>query len=71
MIGGAKIFFIFEDFDRQCLDVFMVVTSLLFCNDVSKPLSWSVSITINPLFLIIILLDVLEQNIQTRWNLVN
>ena len=29
MIGGAKNFFIFEDFDRQCLDVFMVVTNVI------------------------------------------
>ena len=29
MIGGAKIFFNFEDFDRQCLDVSMVVTNVI------------------------------------------
>ena len=43
-------------------------TSLLFCNNVSKSLSWLLSITLSALSctFFIILLNVLEQSIQTR-----
>ena len=69
IVGGARSFFCFEDFNQKSLNVPMVVTHVpIFCNIDLKSLVWTLSTTLSARSstLFIMLFDVVEQNIQTR-----